>query len=147
MRRLAGSVAACAALAAAAPASAYTDGTYKGTQDGTPLTFKVVTKKVKVGGKRVARRFVRLSGQFTSFDVRCADDFVYHTKLKLDEPTDIRIRAKGKFALEKQLRFSGRLSGAGAKSRAAGRISFTFPDVPEHGDCTTGSIRWTAKRA
>jgi hypothetical protein len=147
MRRLAGILAACAALAAAAPASAYTDGRYEGMQNGTPLAFKVVTKKVKAGGRRVARRFVRLSGRFTSFEVRCADDFVYNTDLNHLETTDIRIRAKGKFALEKQLRFSGRLSGAGAKSRAAGRISFTFPDVPEHGDCTTGSIRWTAKRA
>jgi hypothetical protein len=149
VRRVAGVVAAALALVLAAPAGAYTDGTYKGRQDGTPLRFKVVTKKVKVGKKRVARRFVRLSGDFTSFKVECPDGFVYNTSLNhLTQVTDIRIRAKGTFALAKQLRFSGRLSGAGRKSRAAGEVSFTFPDVAEHGgDCTTGPVKWSAKRS
>jgi hypothetical protein len=149
MRRVAGVVAALAALAVPASAGAYDTGTYRGTLDqagGVPLTFKVVSKRVRSHGKRVVKRYVRLHGQFTKVAVTCPDDFVYNVNLKLKETTDIAVKGS-RFSLAKQLKFSGKLAGDGRKSHASGTLTFGFEGVDEHGgNCTSGKLSWTAQR-
>jgi hypothetical protein len=149
MRKVAGAMAACVALAVPVSAGAYDTGTYKGTLSqagGVPLTFKVVSKHVRAHGKHVVKRYVRLHGQFTRVDVSCPDGFVYHVNLSIKQPTDIPIKG-GHFALDEQLGFSGSFAGDGAKSHASGRLSFGFPGVDKHGgDCSSGKLRWSAHR-